>query len=75
MLLLVAFGLSNGYVSSMCLMSGASLEHNPKLRNRREDVDIAAMVLQFFLMGGAVLGGIASFVVRGAVCRCNPFIE
>lgn len=56
MLLVLTFGLSNGYVSTMCLMSGASVEHNPKLRGRREDIDIAAIVLQFFLVGGGVLG-------------------
>lgn len=75
MLLVLTFGLSNGYVSTMCLMSGASVEHNPKLRGRREDIDIAAIVLQFFLVGGGVLGAAASFIIRGALCACNPFIE
>ncbi|KAE9404472.1 hypothetical protein BT96DRAFT_964197 [Gymnopus androsaceus JB14] len=73
MLILFAFGLSNGYVSSLCMMSAPSLEHNPRLRGRRQDVDVAATVSQFCLVGGLVLGSIASFVVRGAVCACNPF--
>jgi equilibrative nucleoside transporter 1/2/3 len=73
MLILFAFGLSNGYVASMCLMSAPSLEHNPRLKGQREDVDVAATVSQFCLIGGLVLGSIASFIVRGAVCACNPF--
>ncbi|KAF9076571.1 nucleoside transporter-domain-containing protein [Rhodocollybia butyracea] len=73
MLILFAFGLSNGYVSSMCMMSAPSLEHNPRLKGQREDVDVAATVSQFCLIGGLVLGSIVSFIVRGAVCACNPF--
>ncbi|KIK65644.1 hypothetical protein GYMLUDRAFT_39141 [Collybiopsis luxurians FD-317 M1] len=73
MLILLAFGLSNGYVSSLCMMSAPSLEHNPRLKGRRDDVDVAATVSQFCLIGGLVLGSIASFAVRGAVCACNPF--
>ncbi|KAF5393979.1 hypothetical protein D9757_000334 [Collybiopsis confluens] len=73
MLILLAFGLSNGYVSSLCMMAAPSLEHNPRLKGVREDVDVAATVSQFFLIGGLVLGSIASFVVKGAVCACNPF--
>ncbi|KAK7471010.1 hypothetical protein VKT23_002424 [Stygiomarasmius scandens] len=73
MLILLAFGISNGYVSTMGLMSASSLEHNPRLKGRVELVDVAATVSQFCLVGGLVLGSIASFPVRGAVCACNPF--
>ncbi|KAF5358774.1 hypothetical protein D9758_008578 [Tetrapyrgos nigripes] len=73
MLILFAFGVSNGYVSTMGLMSASSLEHNPRLKGRVELVDVAATVSQFCLVGGLVLGSIASFPVRGAVCACNPF--
>ncbi|ESK93761.1 nucleoside transporter [Moniliophthora roreri MCA 2997] len=72
-LILFAFGLSNGYVSSLCLMSASSLEHNPRLKGKREDVDVAATVSQFCLIGGLMVGSMASFVVRSAVCSCNPF--
>ncbi|KAA1466077.1 hypothetical protein DENSPDRAFT_830825 [Dentipellis sp. KUC8613] len=75
MLLLVIFGLSNGYVSSLCMMSAGSLEHNPRLKGRREDVDIAATVASFCLVGGLVVGSMMSFGVRAAVCGCNPFKE
>jgi len=73
MLILLAFGISNGYVSSLCMMAAPSLEHNPRLRGKREDVDIAATVAQAFLVGGLVVGSIASFAVRSMVCSCNPF--
>ncbi|KAI0317743.1 nucleoside transporter-domain-containing protein, partial [Amylostereum chailletii] len=73
MLLLAASGMSNGYVSSMCMMSAPSLDHNPKLKGRKEDVDIAATVASFCLVGGLVVGSMASFGVRAAMCECNPF--
>ncbi|KAJ6516250.1 nucleoside transporter-domain-containing protein [Mycena sanguinolenta] len=75
MLILMTFGISNGYVSSLSLMAAPSLEHNPRLRGRRQDVDVAATVASFCLVGGLVLGSICSFAVRAAVCECNPFIE
>ncbi len=73
MLILLAFGLSNGYVSSLCMMSAPSVEHNPRLKGRIEDVDVAATVASFCLVGGLAIGGFASFGVRAAVCNCNPF--
>lgn len=74
MLLLFAFGLSNGYVSSLCLMAAPSLEHNPRLKGRKEDVDLAAPIASFCIVGGLVLGSILSFTVRAIVCNCNPFL-
>jgi equilibrative nucleoside transporter 1/2/3 len=73
MFILLLFGLSNGYVSSSCMMSAPSLEHNPRLKGRVEDVDVAATVASFFLVGGLVLGSMASFAVKSAICQCNPF--
>lgn len=75
MTILLAFGATNGYLSSLCMMSAPSLEHNPKLQGRREDVDIAATVATFCLVGGLAMGSIASFAVRAAVCNCNPFVS
>lgn len=74
MLIMLAFGVSNGYVSSLCMMAAPSLEHNPRL-SRRDDIDVAATVASFCLVGGLALGSIASFAVRGAVCACNPFTQ
>ncbi|KAG5333937.1 hypothetical protein C0989_004610, partial [Termitomyces sp. Mn162] len=62
MLILFAFGFSNGYVSSLCMMSAPSLDHNPRLKGRKEDVDVAATVASFSLVGGLALGSMASFV-------------
>lgn len=74
MLILLAFGLSNGYISSLCMMSAPSVEHNPRLKGRVEDVDVAATVASFCLVGGLAVGSFASFAVRAAVCNCNPFV-
>jgi len=73
MFILLLFGVSNGYVSSLFMMSVSSVEHNAYLRGRVEDVDVAATVASFFLIGGLVIGSFASFAVRAAVCNCNPF--
>ncbi|KDR83463.1 hypothetical protein GALMADRAFT_55065 [Galerina marginata CBS 339.88] len=75
MLILFLFGWSNGYVSSLCMMSAPSLEHNPRLKGRPEDVDVAATVASFCLMGGLSVGSIASFAVKAAFCGCNPFTD
>lgn len=73
MTILLAFGISNGYVSTLCMIAAPSIEHNDRLKGRREDVDTAATVASFCLTGGLAIGSVASFAVRGAVCRCNPF--
>ena len=73
MFILLLFGLSNGYVSSLCMMSAPSVEHNPRLKGRVEDVDVAATVASFCLVGGLAVGSFTSFGVRAAVCNCNPF--
>ncbi|KAI0080672.1 hypothetical protein K474DRAFT_1589283 [Panus rudis PR-1116 ss-1] len=75
MLILLLFGLSNGYVSSLCMMSAPSVEHNPRLKGRVEDVDVAATVANFFLIGGLATGSFMSFGVRAVVCNCNPFYD
>ncbi|KAJ7162577.1 nucleoside transporter-domain-containing protein [Mycena crocata] len=75
MAILFFFGMSNGYLSSLCMMSAPSLEHNPRLEGRKQDVDVAATVTSFCLVGGLAMGSICSFAVRAAVCECNPFTE
>jgi equilibrative nucleoside transporter 1/2/3 len=75
MLLVLLFGFSNGYLSAALQICAASLEHNPKLENRRIDVDTASNVLGFALTVGLVIGGVVSFAAKSAVCGgCNPFI-
>jgi len=75
MFILFIFGMSNGYLSSLCMMAAPSLEHNPRLEGRRKDVDVAATVASFCLVGGLAMGSVCSFAVRAAVCECNPFTE
>ena len=54
-------------------MAAPSLDHNPRLKGRLEDVDVAATVVNFCLVGGLVVGSLSSFAVKGAICGCNPF--
>ncbi|KAG2158972.1 nucleoside transporter-domain-containing protein [Suillus bovinus] len=75
MLLVGALGLSNGYLSTLCMLGASSLEHNPRLRQRREDVPIASTVAGFCLVVGLVIGGFGSFGVRAIICQCNPFVD
>ncbi|KAG1780313.1 nucleoside transporter-domain-containing protein [Suillus placidus] len=75
MLLVGALGLSSGYVSTLCMLGACSLEHNPRLRQRREDVPIASTVAGFCLIVGLAIGGFGSFGVRAIICQCNPFVN
>lgn len=75
MFILLVFGMSNGWISSLCMMAAPSVEHNPRLKGRVEDVDVAATVASFCLIGGLVIGSFSSFAVRSAICDCNPFRE
>jgi len=56
------------------MMAAPSLEHNPRLKGRAEDVDVAATVASFCLVAGLAAGGIASFAVKSVICGCNPFM-
>ncbi|KIM31998.1 hypothetical protein M408DRAFT_327371 [Serendipita vermifera MAFF 305830] len=71
--LLVLFGLSNGWLTSLIMMAAPSLEHNKRMR--KEWVDLAAVSASFSLVAGLVLGSITNFALRGMVCKCNPFIQ
>lgn len=73
MLLVCALGVSNGYVSTLCMLGAPSLEHNRRLKGRQEDVDVASTVAAFCLIVGLAVGGFASFGVRAVICNCNPF--
>ncbi|KDQ15791.1 hypothetical protein BOTBODRAFT_130479 [Botryobasidium botryosum FD-172 SS1] len=71
LLILAAFGVSHGYLMSLCMMAASSPKHNPRIRS--DQASPAATVAQFFTMGGFTLGSFASFGVAGVVCGCNPF--
>ena len=75
--ILFTFGMSNRYVSTLCLMAAPSLRHNKELRDQ-EDVDTAlAVTIQvhlFLMVSGLTVGNFASFGISMVVCRCNPFV-
>ncbi|KAF8510363.1 nucleoside transporter-domain-containing protein [Hysterangium stoloniferum] len=71
--ILLFFGITNGYISSLIMMVVPSTQHNPRLKNRPEDVDRSATIAQFFTVAGLVIGSFTSFGVKGLVCGCNPF--
>jgi len=51
-------------------MAASSAEHNVQLK--KEEIDTAATVAQFCLVGGLAVGSVLSFGVRGVICGCNP---
>jgi equilibrative nucleoside transporter 1/2/3 len=71
--ILLLFGITNGHVTSVSMMAAASLEHNKRLR--KEQVDTAAVIAQFSLAAGLVVGSIANFGIRARICACNPFLH
>ena len=74
-LILLVFGVTNGWIVSLVMMAAPSLEHNPRLKHKPEDVDTAATIAQFCLVGGLAVGSLMSFGVKGAICACNPFMS
>lgn len=70
LLLLLLFGITNGHLGTSCMIAATSNE-----RLKREQVQVAATIAQFSLVGGLVVGSFMSFAVRAAVCDCNPFTE
>ncbi|PVG01232.1 hypothetical protein CPB86DRAFT_727955 [Serendipita vermifera] len=71
--IIALFGITNGYLGSLCMMFAPSLEHNTTLE--RDDVDVAAVVASFCLAGGLTGGSIANFGIRSLMCHCNPFLS
>ncbi|KIN95721.1 hypothetical protein M404DRAFT_165111 [Pisolithus tinctorius Marx 270] len=72
MLILLALGLSNGYVFTLSMLAVSSLQHNHRLRGYG-DVDIAATLCAFTVVLGLAVGSLLSFGVRATICDCNPF--
>ncbi|KAF8334989.1 nucleoside transporter-domain-containing protein [Cantharellus anzutake] len=71
LIIVLMFGTSNGYLASMIMAAASSIKHNPILK--KEQIEGAATVAQFFLIGGILVGSIFSFLVKHLICRCNPF--
>ncbi|CAG8612429.1 8864_t:CDS:2, partial [Cetraspora pellucida] len=62
---LMLFGITNGYLVSMCMMTGPQVFGVVK--------DLAGTLLSFFLVFGLVFGSLFSFPLRAISCGCNPF--
>jgi len=66
MVILIALGISNGYVSTLCFLAVSSLEHNHRLKGY-EDVDVAATLAGFVVAVGLAVGSLFSFGVRAVI--------
>ena len=64
MIILLAKGYTNGYVSTLAMLAASSLEHNPRLQNVREDADVATTLGDAFLNLGLALNSLSSFGVQ-----------
>ena len=64
MIIMLTIGYTNGYVVALAVFAASSLEHNPRLKGRREDVDVAATLAGSFIILGLALGSLSSFGVQ-----------
>jgi equilibrative nucleoside transporter 1/2/3 len=64
------FSLSNGYISTLLMLSAIV---DPSLDVT--EIPIAATLLAFYLTGGLAMGSTVSFPVRAYICQCNPFLN
>ncbi|CAG8505932.1 15591_t:CDS:2 [Dentiscutata erythropus] len=64
-LVLIMFGITNGYLASMCMMAGPQVFGVVK--------DLAGTLLSFFIVLGLVCGSLFSFPLRAISCGCDPF--
>ncbi|KAG8213954.1 equilibrative nucleoside transporter [Butyriboletus roseoflavus] len=67
MIILLTMGYTNGFVSSIATLAVSSLEHNPRLEGRREDVDVAATLGGTFAIVGLASGALCSFGVQAMI--------
>ena len=69
MIIILTLGYTCGYVLSLALLalSSPSLEHNPRLKGCREDVDVAATLGGSFLVLGLTLGSLSSFGIQAMI--------
>ena len=67
MVIVLIMGYSTGYVSTMALLAVSSLENNPRLKGRREDVDVAATLGGSCMILGLATGSLSSFGVQAMI--------
>ncbi|CAK9780844.1 hypothetical protein CC85DRAFT_261072 [Cutaneotrichosporon oleaginosum] len=64
-LILLAFGLTNGWISTLCMMFASSPELNPAITE--DEKDIAGTLAAFSLVSGLAIGSLCSFGVSHAI--------
>ena len=67
MIIMLTMGYTTGYVATLALLAVSSLEHNPRLKGRRKDVDVAAMLGSSFIILGLALGALSSFGTQAMI--------
>lgn len=67
MAILLTMGYTNGFVACQATLAVSSLEHNPGLKRRREDVDVAATLGGSFAIVGLASGALCSFGVQAMI--------
>ncbi|TYJ52556.1 hypothetical protein B9479_006846 [Cryptococcus floricola] len=63
--IILAFAITNGYMSSLCMIVASSPSLNPRIKD--EERDVAASLASFCLVAGLAGGSMASFGVSWAV--------
>ena len=56
MLIMLIMGYSTSYVAALTILAVLSLEHNPRLEGRREDMDVATALYGSCMIIGLALG-------------------
>ena len=67
LIIMLTMGYTTGYVATQALLAVSSLEHNPRLKGRREDVDVAATLGGSCMILGLALGALSSFGVQAMI--------
>jgi equilibrative nucleoside transporter 1/2/3 len=67
MIVTLTMGYTDGYVVTLALLAVSSLEHNPRLKGRREDVDVAAALGGSFIILGLAFGALSSFGIQAMI--------
>ena len=67
MIIVLIMGYTTGYLSTAALLAVSSLEHNPRLKGRREDVDVAATLGGSCMILGLAFGALSSFGVQAMI--------
>ena len=67
MTIMLIMGYTTGYVATLAVLAVSSLEHNPRLKGRREDVDVAATLGGSFIILGLAFGALSSFGIQAMI--------